>query len=367
MDTPLEIHAGDTIIVTTPEFADKFEKRLVSDYEYTISDETVGNIIDIDCGLLSLSIQEKHTDHLVCYAHHSYTVKNNRHVNLPGVILKFPGLTDIDKYHIKFGIEKGITLVAMSFVRDASHIKEYREYLKEINAPKIPVIAKIETVDAVENVDAIIAESDGIMVARGDLGAQVPMEQLPSIQELIVAKCLAAGKQVIVATNMLESMIDNPTPTRAELTDVHNAVKQGADATMLSGESAVGKFPLETVTMMAKIIKFTEENGRNHHNQFTRNIGIDEHKKQVIKSSLYLADEINASGIIVFTKSGFMGKTTAALRPNMPVFAFTFADTTVKNLAPYYGVNPILIDESDNATNLENAKKYLLEKFLLKK
>lgn len=367
MNTPLTITAGDTVIVTTPEFADKFENRLVSDYEFTISDEKVGNLIDIDCGLLSLSITEKYSDHLVCHAHHSYTVKNNRHINLPGVILKFPGLTEIDKYHIKFGIEKGITLVAMSFVRDASHIKEYREYLKEINAPKIPVIAKIETVDAVENIDAIIAEADGIMVARGDLGAQVPMEQLPSIQEMIVKKCLKTGKQVIVATNMLESMIDNPTPTRAELTDVHSAVKQGADATMLSGESAVGKFPLEAVNMMAKIITFTEANSQNHHNHFDRNIGIDENKKQVIKSSLYLADEINASAIIVFTHNGFMGKTTAALRPNIPVFAFTFSDTTVKNLAPYYGINPILIEESDNSTNIETAKKYLLEKFLAKK
>lgn len=367
MDTPLEIKAGDTVIVTTPEFADKFDKRLVSDYEFSVSDEAVGNTIDIDCGLLSLTVQEKHSDHLVCYAHHSYTVKNNRHVNLPGITLKFPGLTDIDKYHIKFGIEKGITLVAMSFVRDASHIKEYREYLKEINAPRIPVIAKIETVDAVENVDAIIEEADGIMVARGDLWAQVPMEQLPSIQERIVEKCLAAGKQVIVATNMLESMIDNPTPTRAELTDVHNAVKQHADATMLSGESAIGKFPLETVTMMQKIITFTEKNSRNHHNHFTRNIGIDENKKQVIKSSLYLADEIHAAAIVVFTKSGFMGRTTAALRPNIPVYAFTFSDTTVKNLTPYYGINPILIEEKENIENVENAKKYLLEKFLLKK
>ena len=131
----------------------------------------------------------------------------------------------------------------MSFVRDKSHIQEYRAFLHEINAPKIPVIAKIETLDAVEKVDEIIMEADGIMVARGDLGAQVPMEQLPSVQEMIVKKCLLAGKPVIVATNMLESMIDNPTPTRAELTDVHNAVKQSADATMLSGESAIGKIP----------------------------------------------------------------------------------------------------------------------------
>ncbi len=367
MDTPLEIKTGDKIIVTTPEFANKFETRLVSDYPYTIIDETIGNLIDIDCGLLSLSITEKHDDHLVCHAHHTYTIKNNRHVNLPGVILKFPGLTDIDKYHIKFGIEKGIHLVAMSFVRDASHIIEYREYLKSLGAPRIPVIAKIETVDAVANIDEIIAVADGIMVARGDLGAQVPMEQLPSIQEMIVAKCLEAGKQVVVATNMLESMIDNPTPTRAELTDVHTAVKQGADATMLSGESAVGKFPVEAVTMMAKIINFTEKNSKNHHNHFSRNIGIDENKKQVIKSSLYLADEINAKAIVVFTHTGFMGRATAALRPNIPVFAFTFSDTSVKNLAPYYGINPILIEENDNIKNLENAKQYLLDKFLLKK
>ena len=366
MDTPLRITSGDTVIVTTPEFADQFETRLVSDYPHTIADEAVGNIIDIDCGLLSLSIKEKHKDHLVCYAHHSYTVKNNRHINLPSVTLKFPGLTDIDKYHIKFGIEHGIHLVAMSFVRDKSHIIEYREFLRSLGAPAIPVIAKIETVDGVANIDEIIAVADGIMVARGDLGAQVPMEQLPSVQEMIVKKCLEAGKQVVVATNMLESMIDNPTPTRAELTDVHNAVKQGADATMLSGESAVGKFPIESVTMMAKIIAFTEKSSLYSHQYFTRDIGIDENKKEVIRSSLYLADHIDAKAMIVFTKSGFMGKTTAALRPNMPVYAFTFSDATVKNLSPYYGIHPILIEKNDNAKNLENAKKYLLENFLVK-
>ena len=165
----MSISSGDTIIVTIPEFADRFEKRLVSDYPHTIADEKVGNLIDIDCGLLSLSITEKHDDHLVCHAHHSYTVKNNRHINLPGIALKFPGLTEIDKHHISFGIQHGINIVAMSFVRDKAHILEYREFLKSINAPKIPVIAKIETLDAVENIDEIIAVADGIMVARGDL------------------------------------------------------------------------------------------------------------------------------------------------------------------------------------------------------
>lgn len=367
MDTPLEIKTGDTVIVTTPEFADRFEKRLVSDYPHTIVDEEVGNLIDIDCGLLSLSIQEKHADHLVCYAHHSYTVKSRRHVNLPGVTLKFPGLTEIDQYHIKFGIENGIHLVAMSFVRDASNIREYHAFLESINAPRIPVIAKIETLDGVANLDEIIAEADGIMVARGDLGAQVPMEKLPSVQELIVTKCINAGKPVVVATNMLESMIDNPTPTRAELTDVHNAVKQKADATMLSGESAIGKYPVETVSMMAKIIEYTEETVEHEHKRFTRDLGIDESKKQVMKSSFYLADEIKAQAMVVFTRSGFMGRIAGALRSNIPVYAFTYSDTTVKNLAVSYGVRPILIEESDNTTNLENAKKYLLEKFLLKK
>lgn len=367
METPLEVKAGDTVIVTIPEFADKFEKRLVSDYPYTIIDEQVGNLIDVDCGLLSLSIQEKNSDHLVCYAHHSYTIKSRRHINLPGITLKFPGLTDIDKYHIQFGIENGIHLVAMSFVRDKSHIQEYRAFLHKINAPKIPVIAKIETLDAVEKVDEIIMEADGIMVARGDLGAQVPMEQLPSVQEMIVKKCLLAGKPVIVATNMLESMIDNPTPTRAELTDVHNAVKQSADATMLSGESAIGKYPVEAVTMMRKIISYTEEITDKSHQHFVRNIGIDENKKEVIRMSLYLADKIDAKAIVVFTHTGFMGKTAAALRPEQPVYAFTFSDATVKNLALHYGVNPVLIKESNNVQHLEVAKNYLLENFILKK
>lgn len=368
MNEPLEINSGDRVIVTIPEFADRFEKRLVSDYPFTIIDEKVGNLIDIDCGLLSLTIQEKHSDHLVCYAHHSYKVKSRRHINLPNITLKFPGLTDIDKEHIAFGIKHGIHLVAMSFVRDASNVREYFDFLKSINAPATPVIAKIETLDGVENIDEIISIADGIMVARGDLGAQVPMEQLPSVQEKIVNKCLAAGKIVVIATNMLESMIDNPTPTRAELTDVHNAVKQGADATMLSGESAIGKYPVETVSMMAKIINFTEQNEHNQHHFFTRNLGADEVKKQIIKTSLYLADDIQASAIVVFTKSGFMGKTTAALRPNIPVFAFTFSDETQKNLAPYYGIRSFIIsEEGTNAERVKQASEYLLSHFILKK
>lgn len=367
MDTPLEINPGDKVIVTIPEFADKFEKRLVSDYEHTIKDEKVGNLIDIDCGLLSLSITEKHDDHLVCHAHHKMTVKNNRHVNLPGVILKFPGLTEFDKEHIAFGIKHGIDIVAMSFVRDKAHVEEYFDYLKKIGSEKIPVIAKIETLDAVEKIDEIIAVSDGIMVARGDLGAQVPMEQLPTIQEMIVRKCKIAGKIVVVATNMLESMIDNPTPTRAELTDVYGAVRQKADATMLSGESAIGKFPIDAIKMMAKTIEFTEKSFQNKHHYFERNIGEDENKKQVVRSALNLADQTDVKAIVVFTNSGFMGKTTAALRPNQPVYAFTFSDDTVKKLNLCYGVRPILIKKTDNNTQIKEACKYLQDNFLAKK
>ncbi len=367
MEKALDIKAWDKVIVTIPKFANRFKKRLVSDYEHTISDEKVGNLIDIDCGLLSLSILEKNDDHLVCHAYHSYKVKNRRHINLPWVILKFPGLTDFDKTHIAFWVKHWIDFVAMSFVRDKTHIWEYFEYLKEINAPEIPVIAKIETLDAVEKIDEIIEVSDGIMVARWDLWAQVPMEQLPSVQEMIIRKCKAEWKIVVIATNMLESMIDNPTPTRAELTDVHSAVRQKADATMLSWETAMWDYPVETVNMMRKIISFTESQIVNKHSYFTRNIWKDENKKQVIKSALYLADEVSAKAIVVFTNSWFMGLTTAALRPNQRVYAFTFSDKTMKKLSLSYGINPVLIKKSNNEKQLKEACDYLKNKYLLKK
>lgn len=365
MDDPLTISAGDTVIVTTPDFADRFEKRLGSDYPTTISDEEVGNIIDIDCGLLSLEVQEKHNDHLVCYAHHNYTVKNRRHVNLPGIELSFPGLTDQDKEHIGIGVEHGIHYVAMSFVRSADHVNECRAYLNSLGAEHVGIIAKIETRDAVQQSKAIITASDGIMVARGDLGAQIPMEQLPMTQEILINQAHEAGKIVIVATNMLESMIDHPTPTRAELTDVHSAVKQRVDATMLSGETAMGDYPLETVNMMYRIIEHTESIQTNKHKYFERDLGIDENKKLVIKNALKLADDVNAKAIVVFTTSWFMGKTTAALRPNQDVFAFTFSDLTVKKLTLCYGVYPVLIPQSDNQEHVRLAREYLVNKTTL--
>ncbi len=367
MDTPLEIKASDKVIVTIPEFADRFEKRLVSDYEYTIKDEEVGNLIDIDCGLLSLKILEKNDDHLVCHAYHSLKVKSRRHINLPWITLKFPGLTDFDKTHIAFWVKHWIDFVAMSFVRDKAHIEEYFEYLKEIKALKIPVIAKIETLDAVEKIDEIISVSDGVMVARWDLWAQVPMEALPSVQSDIVAKCKTEWKIVVVATNMLESMIDNPTPTRAELTDIYLAVRQKADATMLSGESAIWKFPVESVEMMAKTISYTEKWFQNKHNYFERNLWDDENKKQVIKSALNLADRTGVKAIVVFTNTGFMAKTTAALRPNQKVFAFTFSDNTIKKLNLCYWIKPVLIEKAENASELEKACVYMKSNSKLKK
>jgi pyruvate kinase len=191
----------------------------------------------------------------------------------------------------------------MSFVRSAEHVKECRAYLNSLGAKHIGIIAKIETRDAVQESESIIAASDGIMVARGDLGAQIPMEQLPMTQEILVDQAHAAGKIVIVATNMLESMINHPTPTRAELTDVHSAVRQRVDATMLSGETAIGQYPLETVNMMCRIIEHTESIQTNKHKYFQKDLGIDENKKLVIKNALKLADDVDAKAIVVFTHS----------------------------------------------------------------
>lgn len=367
MDKVLDIKIWDLVVVTSPEHANKFEKRLVSDYEFTIEDEKIGNLVDIDCWLLSLTIQEKHPDHLICYAHHNYKVKNNRHINLPWVKLKFPWLTEIDKKHIKFWIKNWVHIIAMSFVRDASHIQEYFEFLKSINAPKFPVIAKIETIDWVENIDEIIEISDWIMVARWDLWAQVPMEKLPVTQEIIIKKCIDNWKIVIVATNMLESMIDNPTPTRAELTDVHNAVKQKVDATMLSWETAVWSFPHQSVSMMSRIIQYTEKTTHNKHKWLTIDLWIDENKKLVIKNALFLADDIEAKAIVVFTKSWFMWRTCAWLRPNQPVYAFTFSEETIKSLNINYWINPVLIEFKNNEDHLKSACDYLLDWFILKK
>ncbi len=317
------------------------EQDLSCDYPYLVEDLTVGHIIKIESGLLDVIVKEKAADHLVVEALHSMkNVKQRRHVNLPGVKLRLPGLIPQDKKDTLFAIEHGFDYIAMSFVRNKDNIKELRDLLAENNASHIQIISKIENQEALDNVEEIVLNSDGVMVARGDLGIEIEIETLPVYQRNIVKMCRANGKYVIVATHMLESMIENPFPTRAEVSDIFNAVVQKADAIMLSGETTIGKYPIQAVDMMKKVALQAESVIEYKHEDY-EGIGLtprDEEKKLLIKSAVQTAEALGAKGIVVFTKTGRLARLAAAYRPTVPVYAFTNNERTFTNTTILFGI-----------------------------
>ncbi|PZM84782.1 pyruvate kinase [Candidatus Gracilibacteria bacterium] len=341
------------------------KKLIVCDYDYIVSDLEIGNMVDIDTGLLKAEVVAKDKYKLVCIAKNAHLIGSKRHLNLPGTILKLPGITDSDKEDIKFAVEKGTDFIALSFVRNKENIIELKEYLKQINAPKgIQIISKIENKEALNNLDEIIEYSNGIMIARGDLGAEVEFESLPILQKQIAEKCKTQGKFFIVATQMLETMIEKPIPTRAELTDIYNAIVLEADCTMLSGETAAGKYPVEAVKTMAKVLRYTESELTYKHNHFEINSGEEnEMKKQLVKSAIYTAENIKAKNIIVFSLA--MTKLISAFRPNVHIYAFTFSDEVRKKMTILFGTKTFQIEKRTNEQNLEKAIEVLKEKGLL--
>lgn len=343
------------------------DKKIIScDYDYIISDLDIGHIIDIDTWLLKAEVISKDNNSLTCKALNSHIVWSKRHLNLPWVKIKLPWITDSDKEDIKFAVWLGTDFIAMSFVRNRENILELKKFLKEINAPKyIQIISKIENKESLDNIDEIIAESHGIMIARWDLWAEIPYETLPIVQRMIATKCKNEWKFFIVATQMLETMITNPIPTRAEVTDIFNAAMQKADCTMLSWETAAWNYPIEAVETMSRVLKYTESQLKYKHDYFSRNLGNDEEKKQLIKNVVYTAENIAAKNIIVFTNTWFMAKTIAAFRPNMHVFAFTYTDFIRKKLTILFWLKTFLLEKKSNSENLENAIEELKRQKLI--
>ena len=256
------------IYIDSTQFPDD-GKSLFCDYPFLIEDVNIGQIIRIDSGLFDVEVVEKKADHVVVVAKNSCLIGSRRHVNLPGVKLRLPGITGQDKQDVLFSIEQGYDFIAMSFVRNRSNIEELRSLLALHNASHIKIISKVENQEGIENIDEIITASDGVMVARGDLGIEVAIEKLPVYQLDIVQKSMAQGKFVIVATHLLETMIENPFPTRAEVSDIFNCIRQKADCTMLSGETTIGKYPIQSVEMMTAVIKEAETNTHYSHEDFS--------------------------------------------------------------------------------------------------
>lgn len=334
------LEEGQKFTITMDEVLGNKEKCTVT-YKHLSKDVVSGDTILIDDGLIGLRVDEVKGDEILCTVQNSGVVKNHKGVNVPGVKINLPALTDKDISDIEFGIAQGIDYIAASFVRKASDVLAIKEVLENNNAKHIQIISKIENQEGVDNIDSILNVSDGIMVARGDLGVEIPTEEIPIAQKMMIKKCNEVGKPVITATQMLDSMIRNPRPTRAEVTDVANAIYDGTDAIMLSGETAAGKYPAEAVKTMATIAKRTEKTI--DYNQLLKKRKIVEITvtNAISHATCTTATDLNASSIITFTSSGHTARMVSKFRPQCPIIATTEDEGVMRLLALTWGVYPV--------------------------
>lgn len=341
---------GEEVVLTTDQLLG--DATIISvNYEDMPKVLQHGSRILIDDGLIELRVESLDDRNIRCKIVSGGILKPRKGVNLPGVTTTLPGVTERDVEHILFGLNNDVEIIAMSFVRKAADVLEVRQILADHQAEHVQIISKIENEEGVTNIDEIIAVSDGIMVARGDLGVEIPFEEVPLEQKTMIQKCNAAGKPVIVATHMLESMQINPRPTRAEVTDVSNAVLQGADVLMLSGETAAGKYPVESVRMMAAIVEKTE--GTIDYAQLfsakrlNQTANITEIISQAVVSSSL---DLKAKAILTPTKSGFTARMVSKYRPQSPIIAITPDPKIIPKLVLLRGVTPV-VGESVRTTD----------------
>ena len=330
------VHAGGDVIGNTEECS--------VTYAGLANDVKAGDTILIDDGLVGLTVESIEGNKIHCTVQNTGFVATHKGVNVPGVSIKLPALTEKDIADLKFGCEIGVNAVAASFIRKASDVETIRQILNENGGEDIKIISKIENQEGVDNIDAILEASDGLMVARGDLGVEIPFEKLPAVQKMMIEKCNAAGKPVVTATQMLDSMMRNPRPTRAEVSDVANAIYDGTDAIMLSGESAQGKYPEEAVLTMNKIAHKIEES-LDYASILRRAIRTADNSNSseaICMSVAEIAANFNVSAIIAFTETGATAKRMSRYRPHCPIIAPTPSDDTVKKLALNWGVKPVL-------------------------
>ena len=334
-------------------------------YENFVNDIKVGDVVLVDNGTIRMKVLAKSGNKVDCEVLTEGKLGSRRHINLPGVKVSLPALTAKDFSDVELGLELGLDFIALSFVREAKDLQQLRAFC-ERSKHKPLIIAKIEDQQAVKNLNEIICEADGVMVARGDLGIEVPYEELPIIQRKIVKTCLRVGRPVIVATHMLESMIDNPMPTRAEITDVANAVFEQADAIMLSGETTVGKYPLQCLEVFNRISRRIEASGGAG---FHERAELTSPRQKLAKSAVVMADELRADAIIVLTLRGNMARHTAWMRPrHSPIFAFCDSWAVSDALTLNWAVTPRVIDfdHTNPNTTIENAVARLKSDGILK-
>lgn len=340
-EEPIQLVEGDVLTLTTEEIMGDKERIHVT-YEGLPQDVEVGSTILIDDGLIALTVIEISGKDIRCRVVNGGPIKGRKGVNVPGVKTSLPGITEKDAQDILFGIEQGVDFIAASFVRKASDVLEIRELLEKHNAGHIQIISKIENQEGVDNLDEILEVSDGLMVARGDLGVEIPAEEVPLVQKRMIEKCNLAGKPVITATQMLDSMERNPRPTRAEASDVANAIFDGTDAIMLSGETAAGKYPVESVRTMARIAKVTEA-ALPYSEMFKRQskaqeVSITEAISSSVAKSAY---DLRADAIITATESGYTARMVSKYRPQAPIIAVTPNEQNMRRMCLYWGVLPV--------------------------
>ena len=329
LTTALDLRTGDVIDLTVRDDVDVERRSIHVNYADLVDAMTIGDRITVDNGLINLEVLGKYGSRLTCKVLDGGMLKGRRHVNLPGIRVNLPAITEKDKADILFGIAHEIDFIALSFVRRAEDIHELRELLGD-KKHKIKVIAKIEDAEGVANLEAIVRAADGVMVARGDLGVEIDLAELPNVQRNIVRTCAQQGKRVIVATHLLESMIENPIPTRAEVTDVANAVYEEVDAVMLSGETSVGAYPTRCVEQLDAIAKAAERfPGLNFASEMVR----ESDKQHVAAAAVDLAESLGVEGIIVITRRGFMADYVSACRPrHTQIYAFSNDSQTRRRL-----------------------------------
>lgn len=353
-DNGVILNDGATFTLTQEPCVGTFSKVFVN-YPTLYDEVTVGTRILINDGIIELSVKEISKKDVICEVIHGGKLTNRKSVNIPGMSLNLPVLTEKDKNDIIFGIENGFDIIAASFVRKQDDILAIKEVLKEHNASHIKIIAKIENQEGVDNFDKILEVVDGIMVARGDLGVEIPMDKVPLLQKEFVKKSIRAGKDVIVATQMLESMVSNPRPTRAEVNDVANAIFDGTSAIMLSGEVAAGNFPIESVKMMAQIAE-TVESGLNYWNNFSRKSTdylMNNRYNLIVGHALCeVAMEANAKAIFALSSGGHTLNAISSFRPACPVYLITPNETTAKQLSLTWGVYPIVVKEAETSAEM---------------
>ncbi|PJZ70946.1 pyruvate kinase [Leptospira perolatii] len=339
----LDLKVGESFTFHIIPGVESEEQSVFVNYKDIVSDLKIGDRVTVDNGLINLIVEEIQETALKCKVVDGGKLGSRKHINLPGIRVNLPSITQKDHKDILFGLEEDVDFIALSFVRSVEDILQLRQIIEEHNGHSA-IIAKIEDQDAVRNMVDIIEAADGVMVARGDLGVEVPIEELPIIQRAIIKESAIRGKRVIVATHLLESMINNPSPTRAEVTDVANAVYEEADAIMLSGETAAGKFPVRCVEMLSKIAQRVED---------TPGVGYvldrvpSNKKEEMAKSAALLADSIKSPAIIVITRRGTTALNVASFHPKVPlIYAFTNMTTVRRKLWLTRGIIPYRIDFS---------------------